>query len=76
MLLLSRQQLLDKYADERVGCDVYTRVMGYLRPRWVWSRLDGEKPTKGSTYNIGKQSEFDERIFFKTQKSMQKHKDK
>ncbi len=37
--------------EERTRCEVWTRVMGYHRPV--------------SAFNIGKQSEFRERQFFK-----------
>lgn len=40
---------------DRVPCEVYTRVMGYLRPV--------------SQYNIGKKSEFYSRKYFDEQKS-------
>jgi hypothetical protein len=40
---------------ERTQCQVYTRVMGYLRPV--------------SHYNIGKKSEFYSRKYFDEQKS-------
>ena len=40
---------------ERVPCQIYTRVMGYLRPV--------------SAYNIGKKSEFYSRKYFDEQKT-------
>jgi hypothetical protein len=40
---------------ERVPCQIYTRVMGYLRPV--------------SAYNIGKKSEFYSRKYFDEQKN-------
>ena len=40
---------------ERTPCQIYTRVMGYLRPV--------------SAYNIGKKSEFYSRKYFDEQKS-------
>lgn len=43
--------------SERQSCEVWTRVMGYYRPVLT---IDG-----GSRYNIGKQSEYKERTFFK-----------
>lgn len=36
--------------DERQECEVWSRVMGYYRPV--------------SEFNIGKKSEFEERVFF------------
>ena len=36
--------------EERQKCEVWTRVMGYHRPK--------------SAFNIGKQGEFDERKYF------------
>ena len=43
--------------EERQPCEVWTRVMGYYRPR---TTVEG-----GSRYNLGKQSEYDERVFYK-----------
>ncbi|MDB9744055.1 anaerobic ribonucleoside-triphosphate reductase [Fibrobacterales bacterium] len=40
--------------EERQGCEIWTRVMGYHRPK--------------SSFNPGKQSEFEERTYFDTQK--------
>jgi len=37
--------------SERQICEVWTRVMGYLRPK--------------SSFNIGKRSEAEERVYFK-----------
>lgn len=37
--------------DERQPCEIWSRVMGYLRPT--------------TDYNIGKRSEFRDRLFFK-----------
>lgn len=37
--------------DERQPCEIWSRVMGYLRPT--------------TDYNIGKRSEFGDRLFFK-----------
>lgn len=42
--------------------------LGYYRPAVLITRLDGQQ-IKGSSYNIGKQSEYKERVFFKTQKN-------
>lgn len=43
---------------ERQPCEVWTRVMGYFRPV--------------SAFNIGKKSEYAERICFKEKKAMEK----
>jgi len=43
--------------SERQECEVWTRVMGYYRPT--------------SEFNIGKQSEHDERLFFSEEKALQ-----
>lgn len=45
--------------NERQRCEVWTRVMGYHRPV--------------SSFNIGKQSEHHERVFFKEDKCEAKH---
>lgn len=41
--------------DQRTRCEVWTRVMGYHRPI--------------SSFNIGKQGEFNERRFFTEQRA-------
>ena len=43
--------------EERQVCEVWTRVMGYYRPV--------------SEFNIGKKSEHKERIFFKTNNTVE-----
>lgn len=43
---------------ERQPCEVWTRVMGYFRPV--------------SAFNIGKKSEYAERVCFKEKKAMEK----
>lgn len=43
---------------ERQPCEVWTRVMGYFRPV--------------SAFNIGKKSEYAERVCFKEMKAMEK----
>lgn len=48
---MSEKDILQKYESERQECEVWTRVMGYFRPF--------------SGFNIGKQSEFKERVWFK-----------
>lgn len=67
LAMISKSALLKKYENERVGCDIWTRVMGYYRPAVLWDR-SGKKSIKGSSYNRGKQGEFIERVFFNTQK--------
>ncbi len=47
---MSKQALLEKYADQRTRTQVYTRVMGYVRD------VDH--------FNTGKKGEFKERTFF------------
>lgn len=47
---MSEEQVLEKYADERSKCTVYTRVMGYHRPV--------------ESFNIGKKGEFRQRVHF------------
>lgn len=54
-----------KYKGQRTPCDMWTRVMGYYRPAVLWERTSGA-PVRGSSFNVGKQGEFKERIFFKT----------
>ena len=51
---IMREELLARYESERQPCEVWTRVMGYFRPI--------------SEYNIGKISEFNERIVFNIEK--------
>lgn len=50
---MSEKDLLQKYESERQPCECWTRVMGYFRPL--------------SQFNIGKQSEFKERKWFKNE---------
>lgn len=69
MNLLGKNELLEKYEDERIKTDIYTRVMGYLRPYRLIERIDG-KQIVGSSFNIGKQGEFRQRTWFETQKYM------
>lgn len=52
---MSTTELLTKYSDKRTKCQVWTRVMGYLR------NVDN--------FNIGKKGEFKERKFFSENKS-------
>lgn len=47
---MSRNELLTKYQNERTRCESFTRVMGYIRNK--------------SSFNIGKQSEAEERVYF------------
>lgn len=48
------EKILKDHADERNKCEVWTRVMGYMRP--------------ASSFNKGKIGEFNERKFFKEPK--------
>ena len=47
---MGRSELLEKYKDERQPVEVWSRVMGYMR--------------NVRSFNIGKKSEFAERVFF------------
>lgn len=49
---MTKEDLKD---EERQPCEVWTRVMGYLRPL--------------SQFNKGKQSEYNERVCFKESKT-------
>lgn len=53
---MTDKELLQKFEDERQPVECWTRVMGYLRPK--------------SAYNVGKQSEFNERVWFTEDKAM------
>lgn len=37
--------------EDRTACEIYSRVMGYFRPK--------------SNYNIGKKQEFEDRVYYK-----------
>ena len=50
---MDEQEEITLTDDERQPCEVWTRVMGYHRPT--------------TSFNIGKQSEWAERKFFKEQ---------
>lgn len=43
-------ELLEQYKECRTKCEVWSRVMGYMRNL--------------SSFNIGKKSEFNQRVFF------------
>ena len=47
---MSREEILNKFEDKRISCEVWTRVMGYYRPV--------------ERFNEGKKSEYKERNFF------------
>jgi anaerobic ribonucleoside-triphosphate reductase len=47
---MSRNELLNKYRNERTVCESYSRVMGYIRNK--------------NSFNTGKQSEAAERVYF------------
>lgn len=55
---------------QNIYCIDVGALRGYYRPGILITRIDGQQ-VKGSSYNIGKQSEFKQRVFFQTQKSMQ-----
>lgn len=63
---MGKTSLLQKYTVERTRCDIWTRVMGYYRPAVLIERANGGQEVS-SSYNLGKQSEYKERVFFKTQ---------
>ena len=44
------EKLEELIAADRTKCEVWTRVMGYHRPK--------------DSFNSGKQAEFDERVYF------------
>lgn len=46
-----KAQFLKEHCNERVKCEVWSRVMGYMR--------------NVNSFNVGKKSEFRERKFFK-----------
>lgn len=48
---MGKQELLDKYKNERTPVEAWTRVMGYMR--------------NVKSFNVGKQSEFKQRVFYK-----------
>jgi len=50
------QHMITLIDEERQECEIWTRVMGYYRPV--------------SEFNIGKKSEYKERIFFKESKTL------
>lgn len=47
---MTDEEILKENEDKRKKCEVYTRIMGYFRPV--------------SQYNKGKQSEYNERVWF------------
>lgn len=47
---MSRNELLEKYAAQRTPCEVWSRVMGYLRNK--------------NSFNDGKRSEWEERVWY------------
>lgn len=47
---MSRNELLEKYAAERVPVETWSRVMGYLRNK--------------NSFNDGKKSEWEERVWY------------
>lgn len=47
---MGKQELLEKYKNERTPVEVWSRVMGYMR--------------NVKSFNVGKQSEFKQRVFF------------
>lgn len=48
---MGKQELLEKYKNERTHVEVWTRVMGYMR--------------NVNSFNVGKQSEYKQRVFYK-----------
>lgn len=47
---MTKQEILNKYGQDRPLCTIYTRVMGYHRPVEM--------------FNTGKQGEFHDRVHF------------
>lgn len=47
---MGKQELLEKYKNERTPVETWTRVMGYMR--------------NVKSFNEGKKSEFKQRVFF------------
>jgi len=52
---MTEKEILEKHADERTKCTVFTRVMGYHRPV--------------ESFNIGKKGEFEQRVHFEEEKT-------
>lgn len=50
---MSKNECLMKYREERQRCTCWTRVMGYIRSK--------------DSFNLGKQSEAEERVYFTEQ---------
>lgn len=48
---MGREEFFKKYQDHRQPVEVWSRVMGYMR--------------NVNSFNIGKKSEYKERVFFK-----------
>lgn len=55
---MTDEEILEANKANRQECEVYTRIMGYFRPV--------------SQYNKGKQSEYNERVWF-TEEQILKH---
>lgn len=55
---MTDEEILEANKDKRKECEIYTRIMGYFRPV--------------SQYNKGKQSEYNERVWF-TEEQILKH---
>ena len=53
-------EVLQQYQEERSKCQVWSRVMGYMR--------------NVNSFNIGKKSEFRERVFFKLKDIVENNK--
>ena len=52
---MDKEETQAELNKKRQKCEIYTRVMGYMRPR--------------DSYNRGKKSEFDERKYFNMPKT-------
>lgn len=50
--MMKKEEILEKYANQRQQCLKWSRVMGYYRPT--------------ESYNLGKKSEARERVYFRT----------
>ena len=53
-------EVLQQYQEERSKCQVWSRVMGYMR--------------NVESFNIGKKSEFNERLFFRVKDMVENNK--
>ena len=62
---MTEQEFLEKHKAERQPCEVWSRVMGYLRPTSSFNKGKVGELRPTSSFNKGKVGEFNERKFFK-----------